>query len=127
MDDGISLLGKLLRNISKLRFKILNLSTIKDIPTDQFNSIIEKMIQQPAVSRIISSAPEADGRGGHQRHQGNGRRDAAGKQWGGGSVEEYAPSQHERDGGHAECPPMPSGFGQARQRLPKLVSGQRDQ
>lgn len=44
MDYGISLLGKLLRNISKLRFKILNLSTIKDIPTDQFNSIIEKMI-----------------------------------------------------------------------------------
>ena len=38
------LVGKIVRYFSKLRFKILGLATIKDIPTDQFNSIIETMI-----------------------------------------------------------------------------------
>ena len=44
MGKFIALTGNTLRHFSKLRFMILNLSTIKDIPTEQFNSIIESMI-----------------------------------------------------------------------------------
>ena len=39
-------LGRALRSISKLRFRLLGLATIKDIPTDQFNQIIRGLIDE---------------------------------------------------------------------------------
>ena len=36
-------LAKLLRSLSKLRFRILRLATIKDIPTEQFNALIVRL------------------------------------------------------------------------------------
>ena len=44
MDKFIALAGNKLRYYSKLKIKILNLTTTKDIPTEQFNSIIESLI-----------------------------------------------------------------------------------
>lgn len=35
-------LAKLMRGASKARFKALRLATIKDIPTDQFNALIDR-------------------------------------------------------------------------------------
>ncbi|PKL35976.1 MAG: hypothetical protein CVV44_17260 [Spirochaetae bacterium HGW-Spirochaetae-1] len=40
----MELIGRILRQFAKLRFKQLNLATIKDIPTKQFNKIIEELI-----------------------------------------------------------------------------------
>ncbi|MCY7297048.1 hypothetical protein [Alteromonas sp. a30] len=40
----MKMIAKVLRACSKLRFKILGHATIKDIPTDQFNEIIESLI-----------------------------------------------------------------------------------
>ncbi len=37
-------IAKILRACSKLKFKILGHATIKDIPTDQFNQLIESLI-----------------------------------------------------------------------------------
>ena len=37
-------LARALRSVSKARFRILGLATIKDIPTDQFNEIIRGLI-----------------------------------------------------------------------------------
>ena len=34
------------RSIAKLRFQVLRLATVKDIPTEQFNSLVEALIQQ---------------------------------------------------------------------------------
>jgi len=39
----MSRIGKILRSYAKLRFKVLGHATIKDIPTDQFNQIIETL------------------------------------------------------------------------------------
>ncbi len=38
------MIAKFLRGCSKLRFKVHGHATIKDIPTDQFNSLIESLI-----------------------------------------------------------------------------------
>ena len=40
----MSNIAKILRSCAKIKFKILGLATIKDIPTDQFNELIESMI-----------------------------------------------------------------------------------
>lgn len=37
-------LARLIRSSAKLRLKALGLATIKDIPTEQFNSLIESLI-----------------------------------------------------------------------------------
>ena len=35
--------SRIVRSFAKIRFKLLNLRTIKDIPTDQFNQLIEDL------------------------------------------------------------------------------------
>lgn len=37
-------LASLLRSVAKLRFRALGLATIKDIPTEQFNTLLESLI-----------------------------------------------------------------------------------
>ncbi len=37
-------LARLLRGLSKLRFRILRLATIKDIPTERFNQLVRHLI-----------------------------------------------------------------------------------
>lgn len=39
----IKLIGGLLRFLSKLRFRMLGLATIKDIPTERFRSLIQEL------------------------------------------------------------------------------------
>jgi len=40
----MKLIALFLRYLSKLRFKLLGLATIKDIPTDRFSSFIEELL-----------------------------------------------------------------------------------
>lgn len=40
----MKLLARSLRRASKLRFRLLGLPTIKDLPTDRFNEIVQKLI-----------------------------------------------------------------------------------
>jgi len=40
----MNIAANFLRNCAKLRFKVLGLATIKDIPTDQFSEIIQSLI-----------------------------------------------------------------------------------
>jgi hypothetical protein len=40
----LNLITRILRGCARLRFKALGHATIKDIPTDQFNNIINKLI-----------------------------------------------------------------------------------
>lgn len=41
----MGLLTRMLRGFSKWRFRLLSLATIKDIPTDQFNSLARQLIE----------------------------------------------------------------------------------
>lgn len=40
----MNILIKIIRFFPKLRFKLLNLATVKDIPTDRFNQLIKELI-----------------------------------------------------------------------------------
>ena len=40
----MELIARVLRYLTKLRFRLLKLATIKDIPTDKFNSLIEELL-----------------------------------------------------------------------------------
>ena len=44
MDFLTKSIANTLRILAKLRFRLLNLATIKDIPTEQFNEIIKELI-----------------------------------------------------------------------------------
>lgn len=42
--ENMGVIAKLLRGFSKWRFRILGLATIKDIPTDKFNELVQQLI-----------------------------------------------------------------------------------
>ncbi len=42
----MKILGLIFRYLSKIRFRVLNLATIKDIPTEQFHAIIDELVAQ---------------------------------------------------------------------------------
>ena len=40
----MNILAKFLRGVAKLRFKALGHATIKDIPTDEFNALVDNLV-----------------------------------------------------------------------------------
>ena len=46
MDAITRLVGLTLRRVSKIRFRLQGLATIKDVPTDQFHRIVEELLDR---------------------------------------------------------------------------------